>query len=164
MEVVSTTSPRKKQTIKKNNIMKKNIFTFALIAVSALILSASCSKMDVPSEDELFQKEEQVYDYKTYDLGLRFQAEGFDTAEIAAGLGVSRSTLDRLFAAEIGHSAGAEVKRMRITKAKRLLRTTDMKLDAVAAQCGLCHASYLIRTFRSVTGVTPHAFRAARRD
>ena len=63
--------------------MKKNIFTFALIAVSALILSASCSKMDVPSEDELFQKEEQVYDYKTYDLGLRFQAEGVDTAEIA---------------------------------------------------------------------------------
>ena len=91
-------------------------------------------------------------------------AKPIDTAEIAAGLGVSRSTLDRLFAAEIGHSAGAEVKRMRITKAKRLLRTTDMKLDAVAAQCGLCHSSYLIRMFKSATGVTPHAFRAARRD
>ena len=64
-------------------------------------------------------------------------------------------------AAEIGHSAGEEVKRMRITKAKRLLRTTDLKLDAVAVQCGLCHSSYLIRMFRSVTGVTPHAFRAA---
>ena len=41
------------------------------------------------------------------------------------------------------------------------MSTTDLKLDAVAAQCGLCHSSYLIRTFRSVTGVTPHAFRAA---
>lgn len=88
-------------------------------------------------------------------------AKPIDTAEIAAEVGVSRSTLDRLFAAEIGHSAGAEVKRMRITRAKRLLRTTDLKLDAVAAQCGLCHSSYLIRMFKSATGVTPHAFRAA---
>ncbi len=91
-------------------------------------------------------------------------AHPLGAAEIAAKLGVSRASLDRLFAAEIGHSAGEEVRRMRLLKAKRLLRTTDLKLDAVAAQCGLCHSSYLIRTFKSATGITPHAFRAAASD
>lgn len=95
---------------------------------------------------------------------LRYMRENlmrpFGAAEIASSLNISRASFDRLFAAEIGHSAGEEIKRIRISKAKRLLRTTDLKLDAIAQQCGFCHSSYLVRTFKSSTGITPHAYRA----
>lgn len=85
--------------------------------------------------------------------------QSFGAAEIASTLNTSRATLDRLFASEIGRSAGDEIKRMRIARAKSLLRTTNLKLDAVAQQCGFCHSSYLVRTFKSSTGITPHAYR-----
>lgn len=97
---------------------------------------------------------------------LRYMRENltrpFGAAEIASSLNISRASFDRLFAAEIGHSAGEEIKRIRISKAKRLLRTTDLKLDAIAQQCGFCHSSYLVRTFKSSLGMTPHAYRAGR--
>lgn len=59
--------------------MKKNIFTTALIAIA--LIAASCSKME--TIDNPIQEEAEVFDYKTYNLGLRFDAQGVDTAEIA---------------------------------------------------------------------------------
>ena len=55
MEVVRETSPKKTNNKKNKSIMKKNIFSFVLVAISTLILSAACSKMDAPSQEELFQ-------------------------------------------------------------------------------------------------------------
>ena len=79
--------------------------------------------------------------------------------QIAAEMGVSHATLDRLFASELGRSAGSEILRRRLMKAKRLLSSTNMKLSAVAAECGFCHASHLVKTFSEAEGTTPGAWR-----
>ena len=83
----------------------------------------------------------------------------FGAAEAAENLGISRIRLDRLFASEMKRSLGAEILRQRIAKAKRLLTDTDETLDAIAASCGFCHASYLINSFKKATGTTPHRYR-----
>ena len=70
-----------------------------------------------------------------------------------------RIRLDRLFATRLGHSAGAGIARRRIAEAKRLLDGTDLPLAAIAERCGFCHASFLIRTFKRATGLTPHGWR-----
>ena len=80
-------------------------------------------------------------------------------AQIAAALKIPRIRLDRLFATRLGHSAGAEIARRRIAEAKRLLDGTDLPLAAIAERCGFCHASFLIRTFKRATGLTPHGWR-----
>ena len=94
---------------------------------------------------------------------LRFIRENishpFGAAEIANHLAIPRIRLDRLFAAELGRSAGAEITRQRIAKAKRLLSDTDMTLSAIAAETGFCHASYLISTFKKAVGETPRKYR-----
>jgi LacI family transcriptional regulator len=79
--------------------------------------------------------------------------------ELASVAGVSRTTLDRLFAAELGRSVGSEILRQRLLKAKRLLETTDMKLATIAAECGFCHSSYFVKAFSAAEGTTPGAWR-----
>lgn len=85
----------------------------------------------------------------------------FGAAQIAEALKIPRIRLDRLFAAKLGHSTGTEIARRRIAEAKRLLRTTDLSLAEIASYCGYCHASFLIRTFKNATGMTPVAWRRA---
>lgn len=55
--------------------------------------------------------------------------------ELASVAVVSRTTLDRLFAAELGRSVGSDMLRQRLLNAKRLLETTDMKLATTATEC-----------------------------
>ena len=83
----------------------------------------------------------------------------FGAAQLADELGIPRIRLDRLFAARLGHSVGAEIARRRVAEAKRLLVLGDMTLQDIAAQCGYCHSSFLIRSFRKATGETPAAWR-----
>lgn len=80
-------------------------------------------------------------------------------AQIAAALGIPRIRLDRLFAAKLGRSPGAEIARRRLTLAKKLLQETHLPLEAIASSCGYCHASFFIRSFKKATGLTPAAYR-----
>lgn len=83
----------------------------------------------------------------------------FGAADLASGLGIARIRLDRLFAAELKRSVGAEILRQRIDNAKRLLTETDVPLSSIAAACGFCHASYMINAFKKATGSTPGRYR-----
>ena len=85
-------------------------------------------------------------------------------AEIAASLGVPRIRLDRLFAAELRRSAGKEILRQRLAKAKQLLTETDDTLDAIASSCGFCHASYLVNAFKKAFGTTPRRYRCGKKE
>jgi LacI family transcriptional regulator len=87
----------------------------------------------------------------------------FGAAQLAATLEIPRIRLDRLFAAKLGHSVGREIARRRIAEAKRLLRSTDRTLSEIARQCGYCHASFLIRTFKKATGRSPTEWRIGNR-
>ena len=88
----------------------------------------------------------------------------FGAADIAASLEVPRIQLDRLFAAELRRSAGKEILRQRLAKAKQLLSETDDTLAAIASSCGFCHASYLVNAFKKATGTTPHRYRCGKRE
>ncbi len=83
----------------------------------------------------------------------------FGAAQIAAALKIPRIRLDRMFARKLGHSAGTEIARRRLALAKKLLKGTDHSLSKIAEMCGFCHASFMIRTFRAATGMTPTAWR-----
>ena len=83
----------------------------------------------------------------------------FGVAEIAGALNVPRTRLDRLFAEKFSRSAGREIVRQRIERAKKLLTSTDKSMKEIAALCGYCNAGYFTNSFRSATGVTPKAWR-----
>ena len=48
---------------------------------------------------------------------------------------------------------------LRITKAKRLLRTTQYSIQQIAEDVGIFDANYFVKYFRKATGKTPSAYR-----
>ena len=86
-------------------------------------------------------------------------ADAFGPAQLAATLGVSRGTLDRRFAADLGLSVSDEIRRQRLALAKRLLRETNQPIAEVAARAGFSSASHLGTILREETSLTPNQWR-----
>ena len=89
-------------------------------------------------------------------------ARPWGVAQLCTALSVESRTLHRRFVEELGRPPGREILRQRLAKARKLLGDTDMTLAEIAAQCGLCHASYLSNLFRRETGLSPRAWRRSR--
>lgn len=83
----------------------------------------------------------------------------FGAAQIADALNVSRSVLDKTFAAKFGHSIGEEILSRRLSKARRLVEERQLNVNEVAAACGFCAPSYFIRKFTAHFGNTPLQWR-----
>jgi LacI family transcriptional regulator len=83
----------------------------------------------------------------------------FGIAEIADHVGVSRSTLDRLFMENINRTVYNELHRTRIIAVKSLLTTTTLNLNEIAKRTGFCHSQYLSNLFKRQEGITPHKYR-----
>jgi LacI family transcriptional regulator len=79
--------------------------------------------------------------------------------DIAAQLGVSRSTLERRLKAAIGRGAKEELLRIRFREVDRLLGNTDHTVETIAELTGFTHAHYLQTAYRERTGKTPGEFR-----
>ena len=79
--------------------------------------------------------------------------------QIADAIGTSRATLDRLFQAELNRSAGKEILRQRIARAKGLLQNGTLSIARIARETGFCNQAYLSNIFRKVTGFTPRKWR-----
>ena len=79
--------------------------------------------------------------------------------QLSEVVGVSRATLDRLFAAELGRSIHDELLRLRIAKAKRMLSEDNDTVNEIAAACGFCNAGHFINVFRKAVNTTPAKWR-----
>ena len=74
---------------------------------------------------------------------------------LADHLGCSRAHLFLVFKRETGMSPNDWLQRRRVKAACGLLRTTDRKLEDIAATVGFSSAQYFCQVFRKYTGGTP---------
>ena len=86
-------------------------------------------------------------------------AEALSRQQIAEAVGVSKDYLGRIFHQELGLSPWEYLNRYRITRAKALLRSTDIAIADVAIQVGFDNSSYFGRVFHRVVGCSPRAYR-----
>jgi len=77
-------------------------------------------------------------------------------------LHVSRRTLETRFKAAIGRTIHEELTRMRIERAKTLLKDNSLSQARVAECCGFHDASHMNSAFRKHAKAIPSAFRLAR--
>jgi AraC family transcriptional activator FtrA len=80
-------------------------------------------------------------------------------AELASRAGMSTRTFGRHFAAEVGVTPLKWLNQQRLTRARELLETTDLGVDAVAERSGLGSADSLRQHFHRALATTPGAYR-----
>jgi LacI family transcriptional regulator len=79
--------------------------------------------------------------------------------DVVAHAGVSRRSLERRFAAAIGHPLLAELTRCRLDRAKRLLLETDLSIERVADAAGFSATKRMTHAFREFENTLPHLYR-----
>jgi LacI family transcriptional regulator len=88
---------------------------------------------------------------------------GIDVSRVAREVGLSRRALEIKFRQYLGRTPKAEIRRVQIEHAKRLLARSEKKIEAIAHECGHPSAKYFAAAFLREVGVTPHVYRRANR-
>jgi two-component system response regulator YesN len=89
-----------------------------------------------------------------------FYTTGISLEEIAEKLSVTPEYLSQQFHREVGVNYSAYLRALRISKAKELLRTTDLKIYEVARRVGYADPKYFARVFKAETGRMPGGYRS----
>lgn len=79
---------------------------------------------------------------------------------LARRMNMSPRHFARLFAARLGTSPGAYVRRLRVEQARRRIEEGASRLKQVARECGFADEQSLRRGFQEVVGITPAEYRA----
>lgn len=80
-------------------------------------------------------------------------------AQLAARLRLSTRSFNRRFRQAVGMTASDYLQNQRLHTAKELLRTSNLTINEVAAQCGYQDGSYFCSRFKKAMGQTPLAYR-----
>jgi transcriptional regulator GlxA family with amidase domain len=78
---------------------------------------------------------------------------------IARRAGMSTRTLSRRFHRHVGTTPALWVGRARVRRAQRLLETTDLSVERVAAEVGFGSSAVLREHFGRIVGTSPQAYR-----
>lgn len=77
--------------------------------------------------------------------------------ELARMAGMSERTLTRAFRLATGISIGAYRERLRLERARDLMRNPTLTMDAIASACGYADARQLRRLWAARRGASPRA-------
>ena len=92
-------------------------------------------------------------------LDNAFASGHVDCEKLASELCIGRVQLNRKLKAITGCKTTEYILNMRMTKAKKLLSSTDLSIGDVALQCGIEDVGYFSTLFRKNVGMTPTAYR-----
>jgi len=97
------------------------------------------------------------------DAAIRFIAghshQRIAVADVVRAVHASRRTLERRFGACLGRPVAAEIRRLRIERAKRHLAGGQLAIKTVAVRCGFANAQRLSEAFRRSEGLAPREYR-----
>jgi transcriptional regulator GlxA family with amidase domain len=79
---------------------------------------------------------------------------------LARRMSMSPRHFARLFAARLGRSPGAYVRRLRVEQARRRIEEGASRLKQVARDCGFADEQALRRGFQDIVGITPAEYRS----
>jgi len=86
-------------------------------------------------------------------------AEPWTLEQMAAQLKLKRTRFSALFHHYTGDAPVRYLARLRVERARRLLRTTNLSVTEIALACGFASSQHFARVFQQFTGVTASAYR-----
>jgi LacI family transcriptional regulator len=109
------------------------------------------------STDTLAIEDEMVQD--SLRLIREKAGQGIRVSDVVRELAVARRALEQRFVRLVGRTPAAEIRRVRIELAKKLLVETDRAIADISRAAGFGHQDLFSRIFRRSVGVTPTDFR-----
>jgi len=79
--------------------------------------------------------------------------------DLAARLGMDRTTLFRFFKKQYGVSPKTYLDEVKLAKSADLLKNTQMRVSEIAFECGFSDACYFNRVFKKAYGMSPGKWR-----
>jgi len=107
------------------------------------------------SRKPMKRKVQQALDY----IAEHYNESGMSLAGAANALFVSSAYLSALFKQELGVNFLDYVHQYRIERAKALLQSTDLKIQAVAREAGYFDEAHFTKTFKKWTGMLPSQYK-----
>ncbi|GGY60469.1 XylR family transcriptional regulator [Pseudoduganella albidiflava] len=93
----------------------------------------------------------------------QYACQGIKTDQVAEYVGISRSSLEAHFRAELGRSVHDEILRLRLEAATGFLARGGCNLADVAVRCGFTSSQYMHSVFKRELGCTPRAWQERQR-
>ncbi|MBN2441187.1 MAG: helix-turn-helix transcriptional regulator [Spirochaetales bacterium] len=123
----------------------------------------------VPPLKKLQYRQRELENYADNELTriMKYLEEHYPDPEISTTLisaetGIPRSHITELIRSEYDCSCRQLINRIRITEAKRLLKTTDRRILEIALEVGFNDISTFNRCFKHGEGISPRQYRARR--
>jgi len=138
------------------NVTEKSLMYFekALLELSLMVLSETPFTPDRSGVDYALQKVQECLSWYGEHMSDQPKIE-----EVAQAANISVRHLRRLFWNARQESPQAAFTRLRLERAMGLLSLSDLKLDAIASQCGFTSSSDFCRVFKTHRHVSPDAWR-----
>jgi len=133
----------------------------ALAHLTLLLVSAARISIDIGHDLRLRSEPllASVFEF----IEARYH-EPISLATIAAAVGLTPGHLTTVVRRKTGRSVQRWITERRMAEARRLLRETDLPVEAIAARAGYRQPSYFIKHFRRDHTVTPAAWRRSTRS
>ena len=122
---------------------------------------AQTADADAPATDANLTAADRQWMNRLVDTVYRLMAKGtVDMETIAREMAISRAQMNRKLLALTGQNASVYVMRLRLARAKRLLKAdTAMPIGDVALRCGFDDVGYFSRVFKQTFEMTPSQYR-----
>ena len=124
---------------------------------SALLTSILCGLIRGAAQQRLQPAPSVLQKVRQYLHQQYAQKITLDT--LSSRYNISKYYLQRSFQQYFGQSPGEYLTRLRLTRAKELLRATDLPVSEIAYRVGMENTSYFIYSFRTHEGTTPNKYR-----
>ena len=122
---------------------------------------AQTADADAPASDDNLTAADRQWMNRLVDTVYRLMAKGtVDMETIAGEMAISRAQMNRKLLALTGQNASAYIMRLRLARAKRLLKgDSTMPVGDVALRCGFDDVAYFSRVFKQTFEMTPSQYR-----
>ncbi len=115
------------------------------------------SMIDKATRRMLVEQKSRAENYYVKKLNYIIEkdyAQKLSLAGIAREFDISLSYLSSVYSAATKESFSKALLRVRMTKARELIDTTDLSCEEIAAQVGVCDVTYLRKRFKKFYGVS----------
>lgn len=134
---------------------------YARLREKALLIEIVANYLEIANIHELrFFGASSLEKFKTILSYIRVHInEEISVEELAGRLHYNPNYFTRLFKKYTGMPPTQYIRKIRLDKAKVLLKTTDLQVSEIAIETGFCDIYYFSKSFKSYTGFSPTDYR-----